>query len=104
MDRAHDDATEATRCPGDRAAGLRFPVQYVIRPLRKELHDYRGYAGTVSSGVIHRGQRVRILPSGRETLIIFDPEEDSEKMLLDVEFGRAVEMAVCPTYDAVATG
>ena len=39
---------------------------------------------------------------GRETLIIFDPEEDSEKMLLDVEFGRAVEMAVCPTYDAVA--
>src|SRR5947209_8319992 len=39
---------------------------------------------------------------GRETLIIFDPEEGSEKMLLDVEFGRAVEMVVCPTYDAVA--
>jgi tricorn protease len=39
---------------------------------------------------------------GREVLVIFDPEENSEKMLLDVEFGRAVEMAVCPTYDGVA--
>ncbi|MCH5715412.1 sulfate adenylyltransferase subunit 1 [Niabella hibiscisoli] len=29
----------------------RFQVQYVIRPQTKELHDYRGYAGQVVSGV-----------------------------------------------------
>src|SRR5690606_1282425 len=28
-------------------AGPRFPVQYVIRPMREDFHDYRGYAGTV---------------------------------------------------------
>jgi bifunctional enzyme CysN/CysC len=34
-------------------AGLidaRFPVQYVIRPMSHENHDYRGYAGQVASG------------------------------------------------------
>src|SRR5689334_7460945 len=29
----------------------RFPVQYVIRPQEDALHDYRGYAGRVVSGV-----------------------------------------------------
>ncbi len=48
---------------------LRLPVQYVIRPLRNEYHDYRGYAGTVSGGTIHKGQRVRIMPSGKDTVI-----------------------------------
>ena len=60
---------EELQLPDVREQPLRLPVQYVIRPLRNEHHDYRGYAGTVSSGVIHRGQRVRILPSGRETFI-----------------------------------
>lgn len=39
---------------------LRFPVQYVNRPNL----DFRGYAGTLSSGVIQPGQRVKVLPSG----------------------------------------
>ncbi len=30
---------------------FRLPVQYVIRPLSNEYHDYRGYAGTIASGV-----------------------------------------------------
>ncbi|MEP6750291.1 MAG: GTP-binding protein, partial [Bacteroidota bacterium] len=29
----------------------RFPVQYVIRPQTEDLHDYRGYAGKIISGV-----------------------------------------------------
>lgn len=29
----------------------RFPLQFVIRPQTEELHDYRGYAGKVVSGV-----------------------------------------------------
>ena len=48
---------------------LRMPVQYVIRPHREEYHDYRGYAGSVASGVLRVGQRVRIIPSGVESVI-----------------------------------
>jgi len=41
----------------------RFPVQYVIRPMTDEFHDYRGYAGRVAGGVFKPGDRVTILPS-----------------------------------------
>jgi len=42
----------------------RFPVQYVIRPMRDEFHDYRGYAGRVAGGIFKKGDKVKILPSG----------------------------------------
>jgi sulfate adenylyltransferase subunit 1 len=42
----------------------RFPVQYVIRPQTDDLHDYRGYAGRISSGVYKVGDAVTVLPSG----------------------------------------
>jgi sulfate adenylyltransferase subunit 1 len=42
----------------------RFSVQYVIRPMREEYHDYRGYAGRVAGGVLHVGDAVKVLPSG----------------------------------------
>lgn len=47
----------------------RFPVQYVIRPYKDEFHDYRGYAGRLSSGVMRPGDKVTILPSGFTTKI-----------------------------------
>jgi len=47
----------------------RFSVQYVIRPQAPELHDYRGYAGKVISGVYHKGDAVIVLPSGIESVI-----------------------------------
>jgi len=47
----------------------RFQVQYVIRPQTDDLHDYRGFAGRVVSGSYQKGQKVRILPSGIETII-----------------------------------
>jgi bifunctional enzyme CysN/CysC len=47
----------------------RFPVQWVIRPKSDEYHDYRGYAGVVSSGVFKVGDDVIVLPSKRETRI-----------------------------------
>jgi sulfate adenylyltransferase subunit 1 len=47
----------------------RFSVQYVIRPQAADLHDYRGYAGQVISGVYHKGDKVVILPSGIESTI-----------------------------------
>jgi len=54
-DRNHEDA--------------RFPVQYVIRPQSDEYHDYRGFAGRVASGVFKPGDKVKVLPSGKETTI-----------------------------------
>ncbi|MBP1159684.1 bifunctional enzyme CysN/CysC [Rhodococcus sp. PvR044] len=56
----------------------RFPVQYVIRPQRQtdaELHDFRGYAGTVASGVFKPGDEVVVLPSGFTSTVeaIFGP-------------------------------
>ena len=42
----------------------RLPVQYVIRPMSDEHHDYRGYAGTVAGGVLKPGDQVVVLPSG----------------------------------------
>jgi len=47
----------------------RFPVQYVIRPQTEELHDYRGYAGKVISGIYKKGDRVLVQPSGIESTI-----------------------------------
>lgn len=47
----------------------RFHVQLVIRPQTDELHDYRGYAGKVISGIYRKGDRVKIWPSGIESEI-----------------------------------
>ncbi len=47
----------------------RFPVQYVIRPQSASHPDYRGYAGTVASGVFKPGDEVLVLPSGLTTRI-----------------------------------
>jgi sulfate adenylyltransferase subunit 1 len=47
----------------------RFSVQYVIRPQAPELHDYRGYAGKIISGVYHKGDKIIVLPSGIESSI-----------------------------------
>ena len=61
------ETLEASEPPQHQAS--RFPVQYVIRPLRDEYHDYRGYAGTMASGVLRVGDRVKVMPSGAETIV-----------------------------------
>ncbi|MDQ1687974.1 MAG: bifunctional enzyme CysN/CysC [Frankiaceae bacterium] len=48
---------------------VRFPVQWVVRPMSDEWHDYRGYAGVVASGVMKVGDEVMVLPSGLSTTI-----------------------------------
>ena len=55
---------------GDRnLVDVRFPVQYVIRPQIRHFQDYRGYAGTVASGVIRPGDDVVVLPSGKASRV-----------------------------------
>lgn len=55
---------------------FRLPVQWVNRPNQ----DFRGFAGTIASGTIRRGDTVRALPSGRQSRItrIVSYESDLE--------------------------
>lgn len=47
----------------------RLPIQYVIRPQTKALHDYRGYAGKITSGGYRIGDKIAVLPAGLESTI-----------------------------------
>jgi bifunctional enzyme CysN/CysC len=61
---------EAIETSGDRnLSDRRFPVQWVIRPMTDEHHDYRGYAGQVAGGVWRAGDDVLVLPSGLRTRV-----------------------------------
>jgi len=59
---------------------FRFPVQYVNRPQAKDIPDFRGYCGRISSGIVHTGDEVIALPSGRTTkireIVTFDGNPD----------------------------
>lgn len=55
---------------------FRFPVQYVTRPNL----DFRGFAGTVASGIIRKGDEIITLPSRKksriQSIVTFDGERD----------------------------
>ncbi len=44
---------------------FRFPVQTVLRPNL----DYRGFAGRVASGVVKKGDKITVLPSGFQSTV-----------------------------------
>jgi bifunctional enzyme CysN/CysC len=44
---------------------FRFPVQWVNRPSM----DFRGFSGTIASGVVKTGDRIRVQPSGKESRV-----------------------------------
>jgi bifunctional enzyme CysN/CysC len=54
---------------------FRFPVQYVNRPNL----DFRGFCGSVASGIIRQGDEVMVLPSRRTTrvkrIVTFDGDQ-----------------------------
>ena len=49
----------------DAGGAFRMPVQWVSRPNP----EFRGYAGLIAAGTVRPGDRVRVLPSGRESRI-----------------------------------
>jgi len=55
---------------------FRFPVQYVLRP---DL-DFRGFAGTIASGSVRKGDKINVFPSGASTsiksIVTYDGELD----------------------------
>jgi sulfate adenylyltransferase subunit 1 len=65
--------------PDRNLSDVRFPVQYVIRPITEEHHDYRGYAGQVAGGVLRPGDEVVVLPSGQRSRIAAIDTFDGER-------------------------
>ncbi len=66
---------ESVEIAGDRNFDdLRFPVQYVNRPNL----NFRGFAGTLASGIVRKGDEIAVLPSGKtsrvKSIVTFDGE------------------------------
>lgn len=78
---------------GSDAQALRFPVQYVNRP---DL-DFRGYSGTISSGVLSQGQHIKVLPSGQRStikrIVTFDGD------LIQAKAGQAITLVLADEID-----
>jgi sulfate adenylyltransferase subunit 1 len=78
------DHLETVEIPVDESsAHARLPVQWVVRPQTEELHDYRGYAGRISSGNFKVNDKITVLPSGFSSVI-------TKIELLDKEYEEAV--------------
>ena len=74
------DALAAATGADDRVeAPFRFAVQWVNRPHA----GFRGYAGLISGGTLAPGDRIQVLPSGREATV-------ARILLGDVDLDRAV--------------
>lgn len=56
----------------------RLPVQCVVRPHSEDYHDFRGYAGRLTSGTLKKGDEVMVLPGERKSRVssIFADEEE----------------------------
>jgi sulfate adenylyltransferase subunit 1 len=72
---------------------MRFPVQYVNRPNL----DFRGFSGTIASGSVKVGQRVKVLPSGVESTIARIVTFDGD--LQDAGAGEAVTLVLKDEID-----
>ncbi|WP_216900390.1 sulfate adenylyltransferase subunit 1 [Nocardia alni] len=82
---------------GRHQVGLRFPVQYVIRPRTADHPDYRGYAGQVTAGVVSKGDEVVVLPSGTRTTVERIDTPNGE--LDSAQPGRSVTLILADDVD-----
>lgn len=78
-------------------SAARFPVQFVIRPMTEAYHDFRGYAGKISSGTFQVGDEIRVLPTGQESTIA--SIEKFEQKLSKAEAGDSVVITLSTDID-----
>ncbi|MCL2535416.1 MAG: sulfate adenylyltransferase subunit CysN, partial [Nocardiaceae bacterium] len=76
-----------------RSAPFRMPVQWVNRP---DL-DFRGFSGQIVGGVVRPGERVRVLPSGKESTIDRIVTMDGD--LDEAAAGRSVTLTLTDEID-----
>lgn len=93
----------------------RFQVQFVIRPQSEALHDYRGFAGKVLSGVYRVGDAVTVLPSGVQSTIsklesggeevvkVFAPQPAVIHLAEDIDVSRGDTIALSNNLPTVST-
>ncbi|MGV9827256.1 MULTISPECIES: sulfate adenylyltransferase subunit 1 [unclassified Gordonia (in: high G+C Gram-positive bacteria)] len=77
--------------------GLRFPVQYVIRPRTPEFPDYRGYAGQIAAGRVSVGDEIVVLPSGSRTTVTQIDTADGP--MATAHTGRSVTLLLADDVD-----
>ncbi len=68
---------------------MRFPVQYVLRPDR----TYRGYCGSIASGLIRPGDEVMVLPSMKTTRVTGITSFDGDRELAFPPMSVAITLA-----------
>jgi len=79
----------------DSLRSFRFPVQTVIRPDA----TFRGFAGRIASGIIHPGDSVAALPSGRKTrvrsIVTYDGElpQASSSMSVTLQLEEEIDLS-----------
>ncbi len=79
----------------DSLQSFRFPVQTVIRPDA----SFRGFAGRVASGIIHPGDPIVALPSGRKTrvrsIVTYDGElpQASSPMSVTLQLEEEIDLS-----------
>ena len=89
---------ETIEIAGDRdASHRRFPVQWVIRPMSDDHHDYRGYAGQIAGGEWRAGDEVLVLPS-RLRATVADVETHDGRLEVAVQ-GQSVVVRLAEHLD-----
>lgn len=92
------------------SAPFRLPVQWVNRPNL----DFRGFSGTITSGVVKPGDRIRVQPSGKESEVarIVTYDGDLEQAIagqsvtltlkdeIDISRGDVISIAQAPAETA----
>ena len=71
----------------------RFPVQWVIRPMSEQYHDFRGYAGRVASGTFRVGDEVIAYPANLRTKITAIHTADGDKTETEPTLSYAITVA-----------
>ena len=77
----------------DQAKPFRLPVQWVNRPNL----DFRGFSGLIASGSVKPGDAVRVLPSGKTTMVTKIVTLDSD--LDDAVAGQSVTVCFADEVD-----
>ncbi len=90
------DALETVHIASDRNfVDFRLPVQYVMR----QSSDFRGYMGTIASGILRPGSEVEVLPSRQRAVVTgihtFDGklEEAFPPMAVSVTLDREIDVS-----------
>ena len=77
----------------DQTKPFRMPVQWVNRPNL----DFRGFAGQIASGAVRLGDRIKVLPSGKETRVARIVTHDGD--LEQAVAGQSVTLTLADEID-----